>query len=138
MGKAIVPRTVRQKKGSGGPIASPPKGLTLAKVTAVTRHFLKNELTGISGPELAQLIAATTPKGERPAFVSAAAIWEELDCLADVLDVLSVADHADSGASLAKSLYWIGECLRGLGRWVAALDPSGNSGLNWYAVEVTK
>ena len=117
MSKAIVPRKTRTPKDTGGPpVAKPPTGLTLAKVTAVTRHFLKNELTGINGPELAQLIAATTPKGERPAFVSAAAIWEELDCLADVLDVLSVADHADSGASLAKSLYWIGECLRGLGR----------------------
>jgi hypothetical protein len=137
--KRIVAPRPRRAKGSGFPVAHPPTGLTLAKVTAVTRHVLRDERTRISGPEIAQLIAATTPKGEHhPPFVSAAAIWEELDCLAEVVEVLSVADYADAGAPLSKSLYWIGECLRGLGRRVAALDPSGNSGPNWYAVEVTK
>jgi hypothetical protein len=66
MGKAIVPRKTRAPKDTGGPVAHPPKGLTLAKITAVTRHVLKDELTRITGPELAQLIAATQPEGRRP------------------------------------------------------------------------
>jgi hypothetical protein len=104
----------------------------------VTRHGLKDERTRISGPEIAQLIAATTPKGYHPPFVSPAAIGEELDCLAELVDVISVADHADSGYPLATSLHWIGECLRGLSRRVSALDPAGNAGPSSYAVQVKK
>jgi hypothetical protein len=138
MGKAIVSRKTRTPKDTSGPTANPPKGLTLAKVTAVTRHGLKDERTRISGPAIAQLIAATTAKGYHPPFVSTAAIGEELDCLAELVDVMSVADHADTGYSLSLSLHWIGECLRGLSRRVSALDQGGNSGPNWYAVEVKK
>ena len=104
----------------------------------MTRHVLKDELTRISGPELAQLIDATKPEKHHPPLVSTAAIWEELDCLAELVDVISVADHADTGYSLSTSLRWVAECLRRLGRRVGALDPSGNSGPNWYAVEVKK
>jgi hypothetical protein len=113
------------------------KGLTLADVTVV-RRVLDKELTRISGPELAKLIEATKPEGLRPPLVDHGTIWEELDCLADLVQVLGAADQAECGVPLDKPLYWVGEALKKLGSRVMALEPSGNSAPNWYAVEVKK
>lgn len=137
MAKTSVPRKPRPTKGSGGPIAYPPKGLTLADVTVV-RRVLKDEITRISGSEIAKLIDATKPDDGRPPLVDRGTIWEELDCLADLVQVLGAADQADCGVPLDKPLYWVGESLKRLGRRVMALDQSGNSAPNWYAVEVKK
>jgi hypothetical protein len=139
MAKTSVPRKPRPPRGSGFPVAHPPKGLTLADVTVV-RRVLNQELNRITGPELAKLIDATKPEGQRPGLVDTGTIWEELDCLADIVQVLGAAQRADvdAGVTLDKPLYWIGECLKKLGGRVMALDPSGNSGPNWYAVEVKK
>jgi hypothetical protein len=102
------------------------------------RRVLDKELTRISGPELAKLIEATKPEGLRSPLVDRGTIWEELDCLADLVQVLGAADQAECGLPLDKPLYWVGECLKRLGSRVMALEPFGNSAPNWYAVEVKK
>jgi hypothetical protein len=135
--RKIVPSKTRPTKGAGGPVAHPPKGLTLADVTVV-RRVLNDELTRITGPELAKLIEATTPNANHPPLVDQGTIWEELDCLADLVQVLGAADHADCCAILDKPLYWVGESLKRIGQRVMALEQSGNSAPNWYSVEVTK
>jgi hypothetical protein len=94
--------------------------------------------TRITGPELAKLIDATKPEENHPPLVSRGSIWEELDCLAELVQVLGAADQADLEMSLDKPLYWVGESLKRLGNRVMALDQSGNSAPNWYAVEVKK
>jgi hypothetical protein len=118
-------------------VAHPPKGLTLADVTVV-RRVLDKELTRITGPELAKLIDGTKPENHRPPLVDRGAIWEELDCLAELVQVLGAADHDDVDMPLDRSLYWVGESLKRIGQRVMALDQSGNSAPNWYAVEVKK
>ena len=118
-------------------MAHPPKGLTLADVT-VTRRILDKEVTRITGPDLAKLIEATKSDDPRPGLVDRGSIWEELDCLADLVQLLGAADHADCGVPLDKPLYWVGESLKRLGNRVMALDQAGNSAPNWYAVEVKK
>jgi hypothetical protein len=138
MGKAIVPRKTRIPKDTGGPVAKPPTGLTLAKVTAVTRHVLKDELTRISGPEIAQLIAANKPQGYRPPFVSAGRDLGGARLSRGGRGRDERGRLCGLGRPAVEVAVLDGECLRGLGRRVAALDPSGNSGPNWYAVEVTK
>ena len=135
--RKIVPRKTRSTKGSGGSVAHPPKGLTLADVTVV-RRVLNDELTRITGPELAQLIDATKPEDGFPPLVDRGMIWEELTCLAELVQMLGAADQAEVDLSLDKSLYWVGESLKRLGRRVMALDSSGNNAPNWYAVEVKK
>jgi hypothetical protein len=70
MAKTSVPRKPRPPKGSGLPVAHPPKGLTLADVTVV-RRVLDKEMVRITGPELAKLIDATQPEGNgRPPLVA--------------------------------------------------------------------
>jgi len=137
MSTKILPRRRRSTKDARGPIAHPPKGLTLADVTVV-RRVGDQELTRITGPALARLIDATAPGEDHPPLVDRGAIWEELDCLAELVQVLGTVDHADVGAPLDRSLHWVGESLKRLGRRVMALDPSGNAAPNWYGVEVTK
>jgi len=136
MATKSVPRPKRPKKASGGPMAYPPKGLTLADVTAVTRHVLKDEMLRISGSEVAKLIYATAPDDHHPPLVSTASIYTELDCLAELVQVLGERSR-ESELPLDVPLYWVGESLKRLGRRVMALEPSGNNAANWYAV-VTK
>ena len=137
MARKMVALRPAQKKGSAGPVTEPPKGLTLADIT-VTRRSL-NEVMTVTGPELAQLLRATRPTADVfPAFVSPGALADELDSLADIVQVIGAADYHDSGLPLDKSLSWIGECLRRLATRAAALHQGGTSAPNWYAVEVTK
>jgi hypothetical protein len=138
MAKTSLPRTPSSPKGSGLPVAHPPKGLTLADVTVV-RRVLDKEMVRISGPELAKLIDATQPEGDgRPPLVDRGSIWEELTCLADLVQVIGAADRAGIDFSIDKPLYWVGETLKKLANRVMALQPSGNNAPNWYAVEVKK
>jgi hypothetical protein len=105
----------------------------------VVRRVLDKEMVRITGPELAKLIDATQPEGDgRPPLVDRGSIWEELTCLADLVQIIGAADQADIGLSVDKPLYWVGEALKKLANRVMALDPAGNNAPNWYAVEVTK
>lgn len=136
MARKIVPLRPRPKKDASGPVTEPPKGRTLADITVLHRHL--DEVTRLTGGEVAQLIEATRPDGARPPFVSVNAICEELDGLSELVMVLGAADYADCGLPLDHSLNWIGESLRRLSQRLLALQQQGSHAPTWYAVEVTK
>ena len=57
----------------------------------MVRRVLNDELTRITGPQLAQVIDATKPDNGHPPLEDHGTIWEELDCLADLVQVLGAA-----------------------------------------------
>jgi hypothetical protein len=126
-----VPSTAAQQKGGATPR---PRSLTLADV-AVTRRVGGEEVVRLNGSELARLIDGTQLDSVRPPLVSAEAVSEELDALAEILMALSTADD---GVPLDQSLTWIGESLRRLSRRLMALDPCENAKPGRYVIEVTR
>jgi hypothetical protein len=112
----------------------PRKALTLADVT-VTRRVGNEELIRLNGPELARLIDGTQLDSVRPPLVSAEAVSEELDALAEILMALSTADD---GVPIDRPLTWIGESLRRLSRRLMALEPCENAKPARYLIEVTR
>ena len=109
----------------------PQKALTLADVT-VTRRVGNQEIVRLNGPELARLIDGTQLDAVRPPLVSAEAVSEELDALAEILMALSTADD---GVPLDKPLTWIGESLRRLSTRLMALEPCENAQPDRYVIE---
>jgi hypothetical protein len=137
MGKASVPRKTRTPKDTGGPIASPPKGLTLADLTVT--HAVGRRPMRLTGETLVRLIEGTRHLHDDSAddldFINPYAIAIELDGLADVLCCVSETEEF----SLRRALPCLGEQLRRIGHRVTALaERSGNNAPNWYAVEVKK
>jgi hypothetical protein len=112
----------------------PQKALTLADVT-VTRRVGSEEVARLTGAELARLIDGTQLDSVRPPLVSADAVSEELEALAEILMALSTADD---GVPLDRPLTWIGESLRRLSRRLLALEPCENAKPDRYVIEATR
>jgi hypothetical protein len=113
------------------------KPLTLADVT-VTRDVL-DRAERLTGSELAQLIRATAPDPRGgPGYVDTRTIADELTSLAELVQVLGAANHAELGLPLDRALYWVGECLHRASHRVTALELRGTSAPRAFRLAVTR
>ena len=113
------------------------KRLTLANV-AVTRAALDRS-DRLTGTELAQLICATEPdRPGGPGYVDTRTIADELTSLAELVQVLGAANHAELGLPLDRALYWLGESLHRASRRVTALELRGTSAPSAFRLAVTR
>lgn len=113
------------------------KSLTLADVV-VTRDGL-DRTDRLTGRALAQLIHATEPgRPEEPGYVDTRTIADELTSLAELVQVLGAANHAELGVPLDRALYWVGESLHRASHRVTALELRGTSAPSAFRLAVTR
>ena len=112
------------------------KRLTLADVTVV-RRSLGEEVTRLTGPALALLIAAERPT-PNPLLETTGGMADELDSIAAIIQVLGAADYHEAGLPLDRPLTWIGAYLRRLAVRVTAVRQTGTTTATSYDVEVTR
>jgi hypothetical protein len=130
-----VPLKTPRKPASGTKTRE--KSLTLANV-ALTRAALDRS-DRLTGTELAQLICATAPDPSGgPGYVDTRTIADELTSLAELVQVLGAANHAELGLPLDRALYWVGESLHRASHRVTALELRGTSAPTAFRLAVTR